>query len=84
VFETDEGSIVVIDFMPPLDARSGAAGHSQVVRIVEGRTGRVSVRSELVLRFDYGSSTPWVVRLDEWLNGVVAMQVPTWWYRALR
>jgi hypothetical protein len=26
VFETDEGSFAVIDFMPPLDARSGAAG----------------------------------------------------------
>jgi GH15 family glucan-1,4-alpha-glucosidase len=76
VFETDEGSFAVIDFMPPLDARSGAAGHSQVVRIVEGRTGRVSVRTELVLRFDYGSSTPWVVRLDEWLNGVVAIAGP--------
>jgi GH15 family glucan-1,4-alpha-glucosidase len=76
VFETDEGSFAVIDFMPPFDARSGAAGHSQVVRIVEGRSGRVAVRTELVLRFDYCSSTPWVVRLDEWLNGIVAIAGP--------
>jgi hypothetical protein len=31
---------------------------------------------ELVLRFDYGASTPWVVRLDEWLNGIIAIAGP--------
>jgi GH15 family glucan-1,4-alpha-glucosidase len=76
VFETDDGSIAVIDFMPPFHARSAVPGHSSVVRIVEGRTGRVSVRTELVLRFDYGSATPWVVRLDEWQNGITAIAGP--------
>src|SRR5579872_1813570 len=33
-----------------------------VVRIVEGVRGRVRMRSELVVRFDYGSIVPWVRR----------------------
>jgi GH15 family glucan-1,4-alpha-glucosidase len=47
VFETAEGSIAVVDFMPPFDAAAGAIGNSSVVRIVEGRSGRVAVRTEL-------------------------------------
>jgi len=38
-----------------------------VVRIVEGRRGQVPVRSELVIRFDYGSEVPWV----QWDDGGV-------------
>ena len=34
------------------------------------------MRTELVLRFDYGASLPWVVRLDEWLNGITAIAGP--------
>ena len=76
LFETADGSFAVIDFMPPFNAAAGATGNSSVVRIVEGRSGRVAVRTELVLRFDYGASTPWVVRLDEWLNGIIAIAGP--------
>ena len=76
VFETADGSIAVVDFMPLFNAAAGVAGNSSIIRIVEGRSGRVSVRTELVLRFDYGSSTPWVVRLDEWLNGIIAIAGP--------
>ena len=51
---TPEGSIRVTDFMPP-------RGHApDVVRIVEGISGAVSVRSTLRLRFDYGRVVPWV------------------------
>ncbi|HUK58085.1 MAG TPA: glycoside hydrolase family 15 protein [Stellaceae bacterium] len=58
-FETAEGAVAVIDFMPP-------RGHaSDVVRIVEGRRGRVEMCTELVLRFDYGSIVPWVRRLED-------------------
>ncbi|GAA3307090.1 hypothetical protein GCM10020295_65040 [Streptomyces cinereospinus] len=35
-----------------------------LIRIVEGRSGRVTVRSTLRLRFDYGSIVPWVRRSD--------------------
>ena len=48
----------VIDFMPP----RGEA--PDIVRIVEGLDGRVPMRSELVIRFDYGRIVPWVRRVD--------------------
>jgi len=56
--ETTDGSVRVIDFMPP----RGEA--PDIVRIVEGVEGTVSMRSELVIRFDYGKIVPWVRRLD--------------------
>ncbi|MDX6224447.1 MAG: hypothetical protein QOE64_823 [Frankiales bacterium] len=57
-WETPEGVVHVHDFMPP----RGEA--PDLVRIVEGVSGRVPMRSELRLRFDYGSVTPWVRRVD--------------------
>ena len=57
-WETDEGAIRVTDLMPQRDV------HPDVVRVVEGLRGRVTVRSELRLRFDYGSVVPWVRRAD--------------------
>jgi GH15 family glucan-1,4-alpha-glucosidase len=57
-FDTDEGTARLIDFMPP---RGEAA---DVVRIVEGVRGRVPMRMDLRLRFDYGHVLPWVRRLD--------------------
>jgi GH15 family glucan-1,4-alpha-glucosidase len=62
--ETPDGSVRLIDFMPP----RGEA--PDVVRIVEGIRGRVEMRMELVLRFDYGSIVPWVRNLDGQLVGV--------------
>ena len=62
VFECDDGEIAVIDCMPPRDAQLN------VVRLVEGRRGRVPVRTELLVRFGYGSVVPWVRNLDgAWL-----------------
>ncbi len=58
VVETAEGSIRVIDFMPP------CAKASEIVRIVEGLSGEVEVRSELVIRFDFGSILPWMRKSD--------------------
>jgi GH15 family glucan-1,4-alpha-glucosidase len=58
-WETEEGRIRVLDFMPP----RGTA--PDVVRIVEGLEGQVEMRSELVIRFDYGSIVPWVRRVDD-------------------
>ena len=58
LFETDEGEVAVIDFMPP---RSQVP---ELIRVVEGRRGRVPMHFELVIRFDYGSIIPWVRRLD--------------------
>jgi GH15 family glucan-1,4-alpha-glucosidase len=58
VFETDSGTIAVIDCMP-LDE----GDHwPQIVRVVEGRSGRVDMHMELVIRFGYGDVVPWVTR----------------------
>jgi GH15 family glucan-1,4-alpha-glucosidase len=60
VMETaDGGAVALIDFMPPRD------GRSDLVRIVRGMRGRVAMRMELVLRFDYGRTVPWVTRNDD-------------------
>ena len=58
IFETPDGSVALIDFMTATD------GTSSVVRIVEGRRGKVDMRLDLALRFDYGSAIPWVTRLQ--------------------
>ena len=58
VCETDEGAVRVLDFMPPRDEAP------DVVRIVEGIRGSVHMRSELVIRFDYGHIVPWVRNVD--------------------
>jgi GH15 family glucan-1,4-alpha-glucosidase len=58
-WENDEGRVRVLDFMPP----RGKA--PDVARIVEGLSGRVRMRSELVIRFDYGRVVPWVRRMDD-------------------
>src|SRR5687768_14340835 len=62
--ETSEGTVVVTDCMPP---RTVAP---DVLRIVEGKSGRVRMRMELVLRFDYGSVIPWVTRADHELQAI--------------
>ncbi len=63
-FQTATGSAAVIDFMCP-----DGGGH--VVRIVMGRAGRVDFATELVMRFNYGASIPWVNRLaDGTINAV--------------
>ena len=54
IHHTATGSVAVIDAMVP----TGAGHH--LVRLVEGRSGTVSMRTELRIRFDYGSVIPWV------------------------
>lgn len=63
-FETDEGAVALIDCMPP---RTSSA---DLIRIVEGRRGRVPMRMELVIRFDYGSIIPWVRRTEEGIRAI--------------
>jgi GH15 family glucan-1,4-alpha-glucosidase len=68
-FETASGAFTLIDFMP---VNSPA---SSIIRIVEGRRGKVEVGMSLTLRFDYGASIPWVTRL-EGENGIAAIVGP--------
>ena len=57
--ETRDGAATIIDFMPP------RGRNSDIVRLVRGDRGRVAMRTELVLRFDYGRTVPWVSRLPD-------------------
>ena len=58
-FETADGVVALIDFMPP---RGNA---SDVVRLVRGVTGKVKLRMELVIRFGFGADIPWVKRTED-------------------
>ena len=63
-FETDEGCVRVVDCMPPRER------HPDLVRLVQGVRGRVTMRMELVIRFDYGWVVPWVRRRDGMVHAV--------------
>ncbi len=66
-FETAEGTVRVVDCMPPRE------GSPDVVRVVEGLRGRVPMRLQLNPRFDYGRLIPLVRRVP---GGVVALAGP--------
>jgi GH15 family glucan-1,4-alpha-glucosidase len=66
-FTTASGVVSVIDFMP---VRTDLP---DLIRIVVGRRGRVAMRTEIVIRFDYGSVVPWVRRID---GGITAIAGP--------
>ncbi|MBB6416703.1 glycoside hydrolase family 15 protein [Streptomyces massasporeus] len=57
-WETEQGSVRVTDLMPQRDRAP------DLVRVVEGLDGEVTLHSVLKLRFDYGSIIPWVRRAD--------------------
>ncbi len=63
-YDTAEGAVTVVDCMPP---RTRAP---DLIRIVVGRRGRVAMRMQLVIRFDYGSIVPWVRRLDGGIRAI--------------
>ncbi len=67
-FETDDGTVRVIDFMP----RRGE-GPPRLMRIVQGLSGSVPMRMELSLRPDYASIVPWVEPASD---GIVATAGP--------
>ena len=58
-FETEDGAATLIDFMPL------RGHHSTIVRLVRGARGKVSMGTELILRFGYGAIVPWVTRLED-------------------
>ncbi|WP_026932470.1 glycoside hydrolase family 15 protein [Glycomyces tenuis] len=53
-WDTPEGSVRVIDTMPPRDRAA------DLVRVVEGISGRVPMRTMMRLRFGYGRNEPWI------------------------
>ncbi|MGA9671947.1 MAG: glycoside hydrolase family 15 protein, partial [Terracidiphilus sp.] len=58
------GSFRLIDFMPLRQK------DSHIVRIVQGIRGKVAVRMEMALRFDYGRTVPWVTRIKGGIRAV--------------
>jgi GH15 family glucan-1,4-alpha-glucosidase len=66
--ETADGLVTVIDFMPML-----GFNRSDLVRMVVGRRGCVAMHTDIVLRFDYGRTVPWVRREN---HGLVATAGP--------
>lgn len=75
-FETDDGKVTLIDFMPLTDDER----YNDVVRLVRGDAGHVRMRMELTLRLGYGRIVPWVRRQDYGLSAVAgpdALQLRT-------
>ena len=66
VFTTATGAARVLDFMPPNDS------NGTLVRLVEGLSGHVDMATELVIRFDYGITIPWMRKIDAKTHTAVA------------
>jgi GH15 family glucan-1,4-alpha-glucosidase len=63
-YRTDDGVVRVVDCMPPRQS------DPDVARVVQGVRGRVPMRMELTIRFDYGSIVPWVRHVDGALHAI--------------
>lgn len=70
---SDEGTIVITDFMPVGDDGPG------LIRIVTGMSGAVRIRSELVLRFNVGKTVPWVQRHPGGIRAVAGPDLVRLW-----
>ena len=57
-FETDSGTALLTDFMPPRQ------GDSHLMRMLTCERGHIELHGELILRFGYGATVPWVTRID--------------------
>ncbi|MEY2439837.1 MAG: hypothetical protein QOI34_1222 [Verrucomicrobiota bacterium] len=64
---TKSGTVRLIDFMPP------RGKNPDIVRIVEGLSGEVRMRMELIIRFEYGLIIPWVRKVS---GGIAAIAGP--------
>ena len=62
--ETKSGAVRLIDFMPP------RGENPDIIRIVEGLRGKMSMHMELIIRFDYGQIVPWVRKRHDGLEAI--------------
>ncbi len=62
--ETSSGTVVQVDFMPP------RGKFSDIVRIVRCTKGKVAMRMQLAIRFDYGRTIPWVTKFDGGMRAI--------------
>ncbi len=63
-FQTDSGSVLLVDCMTPRN------DVPELLRVVVGKRGQVSMKLELVIRFDYGSVIPWVTRTAHGISAI--------------
>jgi GH15 family glucan-1,4-alpha-glucosidase len=63
-FVTASGEVTLLDFMPP------RGENSDVVRILRCTRGKVKMRMELAIRFDYGQTIPWVTRTSDGIRAI--------------
>ena len=75
-FVTDEGTVRVIDCMPIRQQ------HPEVVRLVEGVRGKVTMEMVLTIRFGYGQIVPWVRKTDGTLNAIAGPDGLSLWTTA--
>jgi GH15 family glucan-1,4-alpha-glucosidase len=70
-FETKDGEVCLIDFMPP------RRKHSHMVRVVRGIRGKVAMQMDLAIRFDYGRTIPWVTSTENGLRAIAGSDMVT-------
>ena len=75
-FVTDEGTVRIIDCMPIRQR------HPEVVRLVQGVRGKVTMEMQLTIRFGYGQVVPWVRRTDGTLTAVAGPDALSLWTTA--
>jgi GH15 family glucan-1,4-alpha-glucosidase len=65
-FEAPDFEVMLIDFMPVRAANNT----SDIVRIVKGIRGSAPIQMELSIRFNYGTTVPWVTRSDGGIRAI--------------
>ncbi len=65
-FESAEGAATLVDFMP------GHQAGSSIVRLIIGERGRLTMSTELVIRFGYGATVPWMTKLNDGMRRAIA------------
>ena len=65
-FESANGAATLLDFMP------GHQTGSSIVRLIIGERGSITMRTELVIRFGYGATVPWMIKLDDGTHRAIA------------
>ena len=70
---TDEGTVRVIDCMPIRQQ------HPEVVRLVEGVRGKVTMEMQLTIRFGYGQIVPWVRNTNGTLTAIAGPDALSLW-----
>jgi GH15 family glucan-1,4-alpha-glucosidase len=65
-FENASGAATLLDFMP------GHQTGSSIVRLIIGERGSITMKIELVIRFGYGATVPWMTKLEDGTRRAIA------------